>query len=1092
MAKKFDFLSPGINIREIDQSIIVPGRDAEGPIIIGRSRMGPGLKPVKIKNLDDFISVFGRPVAGGGEGGDIWREGNTVGPTFAVYAAQAWLASGEAPLTFVRLTGDQHPSADATGYAGWKLNGSASSNANMNATAYGLFMADNADLSSTLTYREIEFHTSAPTDADHFTITDASNNVCKFEFDSNSSVTETTSGTVIRQVVISGTAGSAAALADKIQEAVELGLLVNIVVKYSPGSAKVYIANTSASGAGSISETDAGGKMDLSNGTLTAASTGIGEGALAAIFYCNDGYLALHGEQYGQAADNSTAVTNVGRLFRSNGNNKQFKLKIYNAAGTEIGNGYNFNFDRNSSNYIRNVFNTNPQLCNSTITPSDDLQTYWLGESYTRHVETHVTGTVKAYQAAVLLPLQSGSAQAGNWGYHATSSAPAKSGWVFSQRSTNQQNLFRIVALSDGDSFQKNHMIAIEEIREPSNAIADPYGTFTISVKDMAGNDVEKYAGVSLNPNSANYIGRKIGDQYMSWDQSKRRYRTYGDYLNMSNLIRVEVNSNIANGGGGGLLPAGFRGPVRHKSFGAVSGAIAPLNISSDGSLGDEFGSAWIMPGELDGDAGIVGGVTGSNHFIEADKTKTFALKFHYPSIPLRQSGSDGGAADPYRVFWGIRPKLSNTSTQNDPDYVDYLRSLPAGLNSHIPNTDALEYSFHFSMDDLVINTSTNTVQYRSGSWSATGNDASVSYTSPSNSTTNHNGTFGAMLDLGVRQFLMPIWGGREGLDVMEAEPFRNTKIGTTLGETTNYTHYSLNKAIDAIADSEVVRGNLLLAPGIQQPIITDKLINTAESRRDVLAIIDLQSDYTQSTENTDNATTRLGSVTSAISSIKGRNLNSSYACCFYPAVQAMDTINPGGKYIWLPASVAGLGAMASSQAKSDVWFAPAGFNRGGLGNLGGRGGPRVIQARQRLDSKERDDLYVVNVNPIATFPAEGVVVFGQKTLQADASALDRINVRRLLLFLKSRVSDISRNILFDPNLPTTWNRFKSQVEPMLASVKSRFGLADYKVILDDTTTTADLVDRNIMYAKIYVKPARAIEYIVVDFIITKSGADFV
>ena len=99
MAKKFDFLSPGINIREIDQSIIIPSRDAEGPIIIGRSRMGPGLKPVKIKNLDDFISVFGRPVAGGGEAGDIWREGNTVGPTFAVYAAQAWLASGEAPVS---------------------------------------------------------------------------------------------------------------------------------------------------------------------------------------------------------------------------------------------------------------------------------------------------------------------------------------------------------------------------------------------------------------------------------------------------------------------------------------------------------------------------------------------------------------------------------------------------------------------------------------------------------------------------------------------------------------------------------------------------------------------------------------------------------------------------------------------------------------------------------------------------------------------------------------------------------------------------------------------------------------------------------
>jgi hypothetical protein len=103
MAKKFDFLSPGILIREIDQSIIPPERDAEGPIIIGRARKGPGLKPVKIRNLDDFISVFGMPVAGGGEGGDIWRSGNTVGPTFGAYAAQAWLASGEAPIISIQV-----------------------------------------------------------------------------------------------------------------------------------------------------------------------------------------------------------------------------------------------------------------------------------------------------------------------------------------------------------------------------------------------------------------------------------------------------------------------------------------------------------------------------------------------------------------------------------------------------------------------------------------------------------------------------------------------------------------------------------------------------------------------------------------------------------------------------------------------------------------------------------------------------------------------------------------------------------------------------------------------------------------------------
>ncbi len=142
MAKKFDFLSPGIEMREIDQSFIPAGRDAEGPIIIGRTRMGPANKPVKIRNLDDFVSVFGAPVPGGtGQQGDVWREGNTIGPTYAAYAAQAWLASEESPITMVRLAGEQHSSATAAGYAGWQVNSKDIGTTGNNAAAYGLFCA---------------------------------------------------------------------------------------------------------------------------------------------------------------------------------------------------------------------------------------------------------------------------------------------------------------------------------------------------------------------------------------------------------------------------------------------------------------------------------------------------------------------------------------------------------------------------------------------------------------------------------------------------------------------------------------------------------------------------------------------------------------------------------------------------------------------------------------------------------------------------------------------------------------------------------------------------------------------------------------
>jgi len=183
------------------------------------------------------------------------------------------------------------------------------------------------------------------------------------------------------------------------------------------------------------------------------------------------------------------------------------------------------------------------------------------------------------------------------------------------------------------------------------------------------------------------------------------------------------------------------------------------------------------------------------------------------------------------------------------------------------------------------------------------------------------------------------------------------------------------------------------------------------------------------------------------------------------------------------------MGTLGSSAAKSELWFAPAGFNRGGLSK--GAGGLTVTNVRTKLTSQQRDDLYDVRINPIASFPTEGIVVFGQKTMQLQRSALDRINVRRLMIFLKKKISQIANTILFDQNVQSTWRRFSSKAESLLADVTARFGLEDYKLVLDESTTTADLRDRNVMYAKIFLKPAKSIEFIALDFFITNSGASF-
>ena len=802
-----------------------------------------------------------------------------------------------------------------------------------------------------------------------------------------------------------------------------------------------------------------------------AGNAGSSPGVLAAVFYSNGGALALHNKNVGAGA----ATTSAGALKLSGKANAGFTLKVYDDSDNET-DSVDFNFSRGSSEYIRNVFSTNPQQTNTTIVDAADRKTYWLGETFVRSVEDHVSVSTAVAEGVygILLPLGQGLTPATSWGYQRKAARVSKSGWVISQ-APEQAKLFRFKSHHVGEEIQRNVMIAIEDIKESPNPNVDAYASFTVCFKSISGETLEKYSNVNLNPSSPDYISKRIGDQELVWSDADKRYRILGDYPAVSDYFYVEMNENIMNRTQG-LVPVGFYGPVRPTGFSI---------IKDDGDFkvyegGENHPSASVQRGH---DGVVVKGHVDGTKAANMGTGPTFA-QFRFPSLPLRINGEEGGAGDEFGVYWGVRPKLSATSTQHDVDYIDYLRTLGMGLGedaSHIPaDTFGFEYSFIFTLDDIVHTAGSSDVVYTSGSYYSSG-----SYTSQAGQ------TIGDLLDLKVRQFMMPVWGGFDGLDIVEAEPFRNTLMDGTFDPTTSYVEYSLGKALDSVADPEVVAANLLTIPGINKPIITNKMISVAERRKDVLAIIDIENDYVPRQESNDSKQTRLGNVKSAVTSVKGRFLNSSFACAFYPWVQITDNIQ-GGQFVWVPPSVAALGAMGKSQASSELWFAPAGFNRGGLGNLGGRRGPPVVQARQRLDSRERDLLYEVNVNPIATFPAEGVVIFGQKTLQADQSALDRINVRRLVLFLKSQVATVARNLLFDNNLPSTWARFKSQVNPILADVQARFGLSDYRLVLDETTTTPDLIDRNIMYAKIFIKPARAIEFIVVDFVITNTGADFV
>jgi len=272
--------------------------------------------------------------------------------------------------------------------------------------------------------------------------------------------------------------------------------------------------------------------------------------------------------------------------------------------------------------------------------------------------------------------------------------------------------------------------------------------------------------------------------------------------------------------------------------------------------------------------------------------------------------------------------------------------------------------------------------------------------------------------------------------------------------------------AFALLQNADEYRYNMLLAPGVGLDCsAVSNMISTVEGRGDAIAITDAGVYGTAVAQATTNASGQ----------------SSNYAATYYPWVQLYSTNL--GKVVWCPPSTVIGGVLAFNDSVGAEWFAPAGLNRGGI--------PSVVRAERRLQQTDRDVLYSGNVNPIATFPGTGTCVWGQKTLQRKPTSLDRVNVRRLLIALKDFIGGVSRTLVFEQNTTVTRNRFLSQVNPYLESVVQRQGLYAYKVVMDDTNNTADVVDRNQLVGQIYIQPTKTAEFIILNFNILPTGATF-
>ena len=700
---------------------------------------------------------------------------------------------------------------------------------------------------------------------------------------------------------------------------------------------------------------------------------------------------------------------------------------------------YDFSLNPADSNYITNVFGNDPTVGNqndqvygtkieagylykvfedSIQQVNDELNTggWRVTGSYLPY-GTFATGELMKFTDTYSTNLNAGDSQ-----YGLTN---ASTPWILSQGvapwsgqagqegSVTKYQLFKVYTLSDGTITNTQYKVEISNVKLAGTVAGSDWGSFTLSVRAYSDTDkkpkyLEIFQNLTLDPDSSNFIARRIGDRY-NFITYAGKIIEFGTYKNLSKYIRIEMATTpypVA------AVPYGFNAYVSPLG-GTIGNYVAAVQYSKASIYG-------MSPGK-------------------------------YPSgtvmsdIPL---GADSELTALYPT------SSTNAGVKNDTS--QYFAPLPFGaiVGSNIA----------FDLE------STSSAYMSTGSLLA----ASLSGSIPSTYDAANEATYVKM-----RKFVVGFQGGFDG-----QSPSIPINIGSDIiaGNTQGLNCVNINSAgsiaykqcIGALGNADEFDINLIVTPGIfheQHSYVTDLVTDMCEARGDCFYIMD--NVVFPSSNQT------VGLIDAAVNDVS--TIDSSYVATYYPWVKILDTnLN---KIVSVPPSVVMPAVYASNDNAAAEWFAPAGLNRGGIA--------QAVQVLDRTTHAERDTLYEGRVNPIAAFPGQGICVWGQKTLQVKSSALDRVNVRRLLIALKKFIASSSKFLVFEQNVAATRNRFLSIVNPYLESVQQRSGLYAFQVVMDDTNNTPDLVDRNILYGQIYLQPAKTAEFIVLDFNILPTGATF-
>jgi hypothetical protein len=814
------------------------------------------------------------------------------------------------------------------------------------------------------------------------------------------------------------------------------------------------------------------------------------------------------------AIDSSAKGATLGdvKLFNDNGASlQQFVILLNGHKGTEdYPNVITASFDIKSNLYLTRVLNTTASLiqeaghylaANWDIHPAIAVLTgsgvVASGAGSPSNSSRVFSTERSAFLLTSSLSRDVGSTSVPNYENFRDRFSSATTPWIISQKIHGKYiNLFKLHSLSDGE--QGSYKIIISNIKPASQDSEYDFCTFDIIVRSIYDFDetisaLEKYT-VSLDPKSDIYISKVIGDKYTYFDfdrpDNNQKLVVEGNYPNRSTRFRVEVSDEVSNDRlPSNILPMGFRGLPHIITSG--SNVMAPLGGHDASALiNSSFLTNLVVP-PIPLTENIA---TFSNGTKTPSDVRRWGLKFdHVTNVEQQNNFYDANLSTILKHF-------PNHSTTNINFSVSDNQGTPDTSQLGIVDADRFCNNV-FTLENIKITTGSAGYATKEG-WSNAVyiRNGIISEDMTAKTRRVNVSDFNDIISRNYLTFQTSLYGGFDGTSIFDVDEFNMTDaaVASDMNDPNRGREFgpsvmSYLKALEIINDTTTIDTSLLAIPGIRAPIVTDAAINVAESRMDCLYLMDIEQ--FDGSGNRIDLSTRLPydksfvpDIQNTINEFDSRSLNTSYAAAYYPDVELkIDENLYGISTVIVPATVAALGAFSVNDTQSS-FSAPAGNSRGAALN--------VLSTVSKLKKSDENSLYEKNINYLIASNTSvggeqtGIIVQGQKTLgksRSSLSSLSRINVRRMLLEARRRIRVIAMRLLFDPNRDSIVSKFVLQAGDALSSMQSSFGLENYKIEIDASTTTQNDIDNNTIRGKIYIKPAKSIDYVSINYIVSNK-----